>query len=445
MSNVHTCRGQKSDEKAVKKDRPGCINKHGNCKARFPREVFEQTEVDSKTGALNVKRGEAWINTLTPLVTYILQCNSDITSLLSGTAIKAIVAYISDYITKPGLKTYSIFEAIRGVFTKNSEMLGGNLERKEKARKLVIQMVNSLTSKMEIGGPMACLYLLGNPDHYPSHKFTVVYWKNYVGEVLSSWRSDNDMQDIVPEKLVLQKSKGKYVGFTAVHDYIYRPQAFENKSLYEWVQMSIKCKAPSKKHDSIDSDDELDIIGQTLKDTVLLSSPSKYKATVEDADDDTDDELNIHTDDENYLEERPEIELDQTLSSEEILKSEIPANRKLHFFLKDHPLYETHRVYYDERRSNIVPNFVGGSLPRADRGDREYYCTTMLTLFKPWRSGKDLKQEDYSWDETFNNHKFTDHQSQLIKNFNIRYECNDARDDYSAQLKKKNLKDGAFP
>jgi len=65
-------------------------------------------------------------------------------------------------------------------------MLGGNLERKEKARKLVIQMVNSLTSKMEIGGPMACLYLLGNPDHYTSHKFTVVYWKNYVGEVLSS-------------------------------------------------------------------------------------------------------------------------------------------------------------------------------------------------------------------------------------------------------------------
>jgi len=47
-SNVHTCRGQKSDEKSAKKDRPGCINKHGNCKARFPREVFEQTEVDPK-------------------------------------------------------------------------------------------------------------------------------------------------------------------------------------------------------------------------------------------------------------------------------------------------------------------------------------------------------------------------------------------------------------
>ena len=31
-----------------------------------------------------------------------------------------------------------------------------------------------------------------------------------------------------------------------------------------------------------------------------------------------------------------------------------------------------------------------------------------------------------------------------MDNFNLRYECNDARDDYSAQLRKKN-QDGIFP
>ena len=100
---------------------------------------------------------------------------------------------------------------------------------------------------------------------------------------------------------------------------------------------------------------------------------------------------------------------------------------------------------FDDRRKNIVPNFVGGSLPRCDRGDGEYYCATMLTLFKPWRSGKDLKNQDYSWDETFNLYEFTDQQKQYMKNFNIRYECNDARDDYSAQLKKGNGEGGLFP
>jgi hypothetical protein len=34
---------------------------------------------------------------------------------------------------------------------------------------------------------------------------------------------------------------------------------------------------------------------------------------------------------------------------------------------------------------------------------------------------------------------------QLIKNFNLRYECNDARDDYSAKLKKDEDKNGFFP
>ncbi len=33
-------------------------------------------------------------------------CNTDVTSLSSGTAIKAVVLYISNYITKSSLKTH---------------------------------------------------------------------------------------------------------------------------------------------------------------------------------------------------------------------------------------------------------------------------------------------------------------------------------------------------
>src|SRR5258708_18578695 len=182
-SNVHKCcTSIPADEKKQKKERRGCINKHGNCKARFPRQIFDKTEVDPKTGALNIKKGERWMNTLTPIVTYLLRCNSDVTSLLSGTAIKAIVAYISDYVTKPGLKTYTIFDTIRSVFDKSSEMLGGTQKRKDKARSLLTKIVNAFTAKLEIGGPMASLYLLGNPDHYTNQNFIVFYWKSYVTE-----------------------------------------------------------------------------------------------------------------------------------------------------------------------------------------------------------------------------------------------------------------------
>lgn len=82
---------------------------------------------------------------------------------------------------------------------------------------------------------------------------------------------------------------------------------------------------------------------------------------------------------------------------------------------------------------------MGGSLPRRDQGDHEYYCCTMLTMFKPWRSGKDLKNKTEDWKETFSTYNFSKQQYKLMDNFNLRYECNDARDDFSAAMKKKGL------
>ena len=192
-SNLHKCTGgtkqykkkksKHTDKNNVNKYQPvtGCLsNKWGKCKARFPRKIFEHTEVDMNNGALNIKKGESMLNTVTAEVTYLIRSNTDVTSLLSGTAIKAVVAYISDYISKPALKTYLIFEAVKSVFDRNSEMLGGSLDRKEKARILLTQIVNNLTSKMEIGAPMASMYLLKNPDHYTNHKFWTFYWPNFV-------------------------------------------------------------------------------------------------------------------------------------------------------------------------------------------------------------------------------------------------------------------------
>jgi hypothetical protein len=108
--------------------------------------------------------------------------------------------------------------------------------------------------------------------------------------------------------------------------------------------------------------------------------------------------------------------------------------------LKEHPLHETHHVYCVTEKYAKVPNFLGGSLPRHDSGDREYYCSAMLTLFVPWRTGKDIKQEGQSWDESFTTHNFTKRQKDIMKFFNIKYECLDARDDYSANMKKNDEK-----
>ncbi|KAH9925080.1 hypothetical protein B0H21DRAFT_700954, partial [Amylocystis lapponica] len=94
----------------------GCIRgKDKYCRARFPRPLQPATEVDTETGALRFKKTEVWINTYNSVLTYLVRCNTDVTCLLSGTQVRAVVAYITDYITKSSLKTHTIFETIRAV------------------------------------------------------------------------------------------------------------------------------------------------------------------------------------------------------------------------------------------------------------------------------------------------------------------------------------------
>ena len=224
-SNIHTCStninrdGCQNKAKSYK----GCLdNKWGKCKSRFPRETFAETRVDPVTGALDLKKKEAWINFFLAVVSYLFRCNTDVTSLRSGTAIKGTLLYVSDYITKMSLKTHVAFDSIRSVFQKNSEMLGGSESQHVKARKLMTKMVNMMSAKLELGSPMICLYLLGNTDHYTSHRFVPFYWLSFVQEVRKAW--DEDLTGEPPQKIGMLKRNGKIVGVSYVHDYIHRPK-----------------------------------------------------------------------------------------------------------------------------------------------------------------------------------------------------------------------------
>ncbi|PBK90547.1 hypothetical protein ARMGADRAFT_1046901 [Armillaria gallica] len=100
-------------------------------------------------------------------------------------------------------------------------------------------------------------------------------------------------------------------------------------------------------------------------------------------------------------------------------KKRVQSKLVKHCFLESHPLYDTHHTVLRPECERSVPNFVGGMLPRKDVGDHEYYCLTMLTLFRPWCWGKDLKIENISWDTSFINFKLLPWQDKIISNFNL--------------------------
>jgi hypothetical protein len=137
-SNVHKC--SFSDPENSKIKAKGCLNKDGICKARFPRPVVPETTVNIEDGYINLKKMEPMLNTISPCITYVFRCNTDVTSLLSGTLIKAVISYVTDYIAKPALKTYQIFATAYNVFERNANLEHDDDSRTDDARKLILKL-----------------------------------------------------------------------------------------------------------------------------------------------------------------------------------------------------------------------------------------------------------------------------------------------------------------
>ena len=430
-SNLHKCSSTRNKDGSQNKGRAfkGCLdNVYGKCKARFPRPAYEQTKVDPESGSILMKKTKQWLNTFSYLVTYLFRCNTDVTSLRSGTAIKSVLLYVTNYVTKAPLKTYAVFDTIRSIFERNPDVVGGSDSNKEKARKLLTKIVNSLSAKMEMGNLMICMYILDNPDHYKSHNFRVFYWSSFVNAARSPWVESNSWggmdasnidgtsfdsnavpvqrersePEVLPgneqskEKVTILKYNNQFIGLSPVHDYIYRGKALRDMCLYDWVARCERSKLP-KKHKSNSKE-----VGK----------------------DDGD------TEGETYIDER--------LSSHHKLCVSGTASNVLPF-LPEHPLASSHGTRCRPVGKEKVPNFVGSTLPRCDQGDREYYCSVMLTLFKPWRSGLELKTQEQSWDDAFSTQTFSTRQKDIMRNLNIRYECLDARDDFHAQMTKEDV------
>jgi hypothetical protein len=112
----------------------------------------------------------------------------------------------------------------------------------EKARKLIVQIVNAMSAKMEMGGPMACMYLLGHEDHYTSHSFKTFFWKVYVNQVRNIWEKEDAMDVDCEDQVVLNRVQSNVVGLSPVLDYMHRPSKFKDMTLYDWVCCAVKSK-----------------------------------------------------------------------------------------------------------------------------------------------------------------------------------------------------------
>lgn len=309
------------------------------------------------------------------------------------------------------------------------------------------------------------LNLLQNPDHYVSHNFIPFWWKSFVNDVKTSYSnhnySEHEGENINQQTFQTNQVNSKILN----HD----KMDVDNLSEDEKQQNSHQIFETSGINSVIMEDDKMDVDKNTkddvstnkmnidypnlfygganpmdenlfeyeqIEDEEFNSSDECDESDLDDTDENNIENIDNDIDDEKLLisqngndytvsskvddyKYRSETYKNVSLYQWTILSMKVYSKHKrkdpTYFeFLSGHSQQKTHKVKCITSRSekNIL-NFIGGPLPRREYGDFEYYCCTMLTFFKPWRKGIDLKKSDQSWAEAFESHNFTNEEEKL--------------------------------
>ncbi|KAH7904933.1 hypothetical protein BJ138DRAFT_1138421 [Hygrophoropsis aurantiaca] len=136
------------------------------------------TELDSETLSILLKRLHPWINNFNELILFLLQCNMDIKYIGSGEAAKALVYYVTDYISKTDLQTHvglsALTYAIKSHGTKFEDDLDSSVICKD--RNLITKTVNAIMARQEMSHQQIMAFFVndGSTDYYTSHRFELL-------------------------------------------------------------------------------------------------------------------------------------------------------------------------------------------------------------------------------------------------------------------------------
>ncbi|CAF4334893.1 unnamed protein product, partial [Rotaria sp. Silwood2] len=144
-----------------------------SCRLRMPRKLVPVSTIDPDTGHISMRRSDPWINNFNEYLIAACRSNMDIKFIWSGSDAKALVYYITDYVTKMSLSFHDTFSLIQKSIAslKNLWHETDKESAIEKSRKLVLRCYNTLASQQELSGVQVASHLMNWGDHYTTHRF----------------------------------------------------------------------------------------------------------------------------------------------------------------------------------------------------------------------------------------------------------------------------------
>ena len=399
-----------------------------------------ETYMNLETGELTYRITDGMINAYTPVVLRAIRCNMDVKFIGSGASAKAILYYITDYITKTMLKAHIAYVALKSARDRmqNNPTIPSNSILTGKS--VVVKCANALISKQELSGPQVASFLLGNGDYYTNVKFRSLFWptlESYIdnesGRTLGvivdentedrdelengdqargNCEVDNENTDMPtwdnPEKSaevdmvgVENDDNGTVVSTgNQLMDYLFRSEDFAKISYWDFVARVDKISKSSDR----------------IKETTAFYDENPFQA-------------------EQYHHNTHLVDSNPPASYN--VKGRKP-NKRAHL-LEPHPQSKSHILKHRERSHWLIPVPTGPRIYRRDRPtDYEKYSRLMLLLFKPWRSPSDLLDSFNCYADSFKDFSkkhLPDDKKRIIENIQILHECKDSRDDHFAKRK----------
>lgn len=144
---------------------------------RMPRQLVPMSTIDPDTGRISMKRSDPWINNFNDYLISAVRSNMDIKFIWSGSDAKALVYYVTDYVTKMSLSFHDTLALVQHSVTSLNNLANQNDNSSviENSRRLVLRCYNTLASQQELSGVQVASYLMNWDDHYTSHKFQGIF------------------------------------------------------------------------------------------------------------------------------------------------------------------------------------------------------------------------------------------------------------------------------
>jgi hypothetical protein len=406
--------------------------------------ICPQSFFDDETGELNLRCLNGMVNNFNLAIIEAIRCNMDVKFIGSGPSAKAVLYYITDYITKSQLKAHVAFAALDLAVKKLGEYIEGEDEVTQRAKRLLQKCAYAMISHQELSAQQVCSYLMGFGDHYTDHEFRNLYWTAFEKFIETedpspecyseSSNFDSNKFDVPSESEIciennnFDDTQSKYGSDMHELDNNFSTEVAdaEENELEVTVTVEHNGELSANTSQVLNYQERSPFLDNLCLWDMVAQVEKIRKIKQDEAEDAKDNDSNYN--------DIPNMEC------EDILASDTRVRPRLSFSSR-HPDRMTHVQRVLQTQKRFIPVPIGPSIPRRDREQvKERYCRLMLIMFKPWRHARDLRMAGENWSSSFQ--KFIQNCSlpkkQIMDNMQILHECRDSRDDHFSQRRTRN-------